>query len=91
MITNHILENKWRVQRALSEQAGHDPSKYIELAHKRAAEAQEYYGIRFRYAKVEVDSKEEPLPDEPCEAAELSLAADGSDSISTTRRSPRTL
>jgi hypothetical protein len=70
MITNHILEDKWRVQKALSEQAGHDPSKYIALAHKRAAEVQERYGIRFRYANVEVDYHEEPLPDEPREAAE---------------------
>ena len=49
MITNHILEDKWKVQQALSEQAGHDPSRYIELAHKGAVEAQERYGIQFRY------------------------------------------
>jgi hypothetical protein len=55
MITNHILEDKWRVQRELSEQAGHDPSRYIELAHEKALRAQERYGIRFRYVETEVD------------------------------------
>lgn len=49
MITNHILEDKRKVQKALSEQTGHDPRRYIELAHKGAVEAQERYGIQFRY------------------------------------------
>jgi len=53
MITSHILEDKWRVQRRLSEQAGHDPSRYITLAHEKAVETQERYGIRLRYAEVE--------------------------------------
>jgi hypothetical protein len=50
MITNHILEDKWRVQKELAKQAGHDPGCYIALAHKGAVEAQERYGIRFRAA-----------------------------------------
>jgi hypothetical protein len=53
MITNHILEDKWRVQRALTEKAGHDPSRYIALAHTMAIETQERYGVHFRYAEVE--------------------------------------
>lgn len=53
MITNHILEDKWRVQRALTEQAGHDPSEYIALTHTRAVETQVRYGVQFKYAEVE--------------------------------------
>jgi hypothetical protein len=53
MITNHILEDKWRVQRALTEQAGHDSSRYIALAHTRAIEMQERYRVQFRYVEVE--------------------------------------
>lgn len=53
MITNHILEDKWRVQRTLTEQAGDDPSRYIALAHARAIETQERYKIQFRYAELE--------------------------------------
>lgn len=46
MITNHILEDKRRVQRELSEQARHDFGRYIELVHERALQAQERYGLR---------------------------------------------
>ena len=53
MITNHILEDKWRVQRALTEQAGHDPSRYIALAHTKAVETQERYRVQFQYVEVE--------------------------------------
>ncbi|MCP4545129.1 MAG: hypothetical protein GY835_01535 [bacterium] len=56
MITNHILEEKWRVQRLLSKQAGHDPGKYIELVHRKAMEAQERYGVQFKYVQMEENS-----------------------------------
>ncbi len=67
MITNHILEDKWRVQKSLNEQAGDDPGKYIDLVHEKALQAQERYGIRLRYADVEQPSTEverEDLPEE---------------------------
>lgn len=50
MITNHILEDKWRVQRALTEQAGHDLSRYLALAHSKVLETEERCKVRFRYA-----------------------------------------
>lgn len=59
MITNHILEDKWRVQRLLSEQAGHDPSRYLALVHQKAVEAQGRYGIRFRYAEAETSAEKD--------------------------------
>ncbi len=62
MITNPILEDKWRVQKALSQQAGHEPGGYIALAHRKALEAQERYGIQFRYVEIEKDSSVESLP-----------------------------
>jgi len=58
MITNHILEDKWRVQKALDEQAGHDPSRYIALVHQRAMETQERYEVQFRY----IEREESVLP-----------------------------
>lgn len=54
MITNHILEDKWKVQKELSEQAGHDLGRYIALIHRKVEEAEERYGIRFRYTEHEV-------------------------------------
>jgi hypothetical protein len=63
MMTNHILEDKWRVQKALSEQAGGDPRRYIALTHKAAVEAQERYGIELRYVAVEQRSENtDPAP-----------------------------
>ncbi len=53
MITNAILEDKWRVQRALTEQAGQDPQRYIALAHAKALETQERYQVQFRYVEME--------------------------------------
>ncbi len=69
MITNHILEDKWRVQKALDEQAGHDPGSYLALVHKRVVEAQERYGIRFRYVETDASPSEEPLPQEHAKRA----------------------
>jgi hypothetical protein len=58
MITNHILEDKRRVQQELSEEAGHDPGRYLALAHKRVLEAQELYGVHFKYSNKEAGSDE---------------------------------
>jgi len=53
MITNHILKDKRKVQEALSEEAGHDLSRYVALAHEKVAEAEKRYGIEFRYVEME--------------------------------------
>lgn len=58
MITNPILEDKWKVQRELGIQADHDPSRYIALAHQSAVKAQERYGIQFRYTESTETDKE---------------------------------
>ena len=64
MITNHILEDKWRVQKELIEEAGHDPGRYIALAHEGALEVQERYGIKLRYVAKEVSLSGESLSKE---------------------------
>ncbi len=77
MITNHILDDKRRVQRSLNEEAGDDPSKYIALVHEKAVEAQERYGIQLRYAEVEQPGSELESEELPEGATEHSLAAVG--------------
>jgi hypothetical protein len=49
MITNHILEDKWRVQQALSKRAEYDVGRYMELTHEIALEVQERYGLQLKY------------------------------------------
>lgn len=50
MIANHIVEDKWRVQRVMSDQAGNDPRRYLALTHSKVAEAEQCYQVKFRYA-----------------------------------------
>ncbi len=53
MMTNHILEDKWRVQQALSKRAGYDAGRYMELTHEIALEVQERYGLQLKYINKE--------------------------------------
>lgn len=62
MITSQILEDKWRVQKALSQEAGHDSGRYVALIHERALETQKRYGLRLRYSEAP-----EELPSRPPE------------------------
>ncbi len=49
MITNHILEDKWRVQQTLSKRAEYDVGRYMKLTHEVAQEVQERYGLQLKY------------------------------------------
>lgn len=50
MITNPILAEKERVQIELVEESGYDMKKYSELVHRLFLEAQDQYGLKFKYA-----------------------------------------
>ena len=49
MITNHLLEEKYRVQRELAEEAGYDVHQYMENVRRIVAETERQYGIEFKY------------------------------------------
>ena len=49
MITNHILEDKWRVQQTLAKRAGYDVGRYMKLTHEVAQEVQDRYGLHLKY------------------------------------------
>ncbi len=53
MMTNHLLEDKYRVQRQLAEEAGYDARKYHENIHKEALELQQREGVKLRYIERE--------------------------------------
>jgi len=53
MITNHLLEEKERVQKQLAEEAQYDVFKYMENTHKNVLEAQAKYGLKLRYGQRE--------------------------------------
>nr|VFK24380.1 MAG: hypothetical protein BECKMB1821G_GA0114241_100826 [Candidatus Kentron sp. MB] len=62
MITSPILEEKYRVQRKLSEEAGYDVRKYAELCHKILAETEAEYGLKFKYGQREGGYLEPLIP-----------------------------
>lgn len=49
MITNPLLEEKYRVQRELTEEAGNDLRRYMENIQRIVDEAEEEYGVEFKY------------------------------------------
>ncbi len=53
MMTNHLLEDKYRVQRQLAEEAGYNVRRYHENLHKEALEVQRREGIKLRYIERE--------------------------------------
>nr|VFJ64491.1 MAG: hypothetical protein BECKDK2373B_GA0170837_113715 [Candidatus Kentron sp. DK] len=62
MITTLILEEKYRVQRKLTEEAGYDVRKYTELCHKIVAETEAEYGLKFKYGRREGGEMEPMVP-----------------------------
>ena len=54
MITNPLLEEKYRVQRELTEEAGNDVRKYMENIKRIVAESKDEYGVEFEYADTMV-------------------------------------
>ena len=58
MITNHLLETKYKTQKQLDEEAHHDIRKYAENSHKIVLEVEEKYGLKFKYRNVQGGSLE---------------------------------
>jgi len=61
MITNHLLEDKYRAQKRLAEEADHDIHRYFENVNRIVAETEEQYGVRFKYYTPERPKEIDPL------------------------------
>lgn len=57
MITNPLLEAKYRVQKQLDEEAGHDVLKYASISHRIVSEIETKYRIKFKYGSTVGNSK----------------------------------
>jgi len=53
MITNHLLEEKDRIQKKLAQEAQYDVFQYMENTHKIVQEAQEKYGLKLKYVNLQ--------------------------------------
>lgn len=64
MITNPVLETKYKTQRQLDEEAKHDVKKYVENSHKITREVEKHYGFKFKYGSIQGGGRE-ALGDQP--------------------------
>lgn len=53
MITNPLLEAKYKVQKQLHEEAQHDIVKYAKNSHQIVIETETKYRIKFKYASMQ--------------------------------------
>jgi len=51
MITSEPLQEKYRVQKALDEQANHNLVQYVANAHFKIKETEVKYNVKFKYNK----------------------------------------
>jgi len=50
-MTNDLLREKYRVQKALDEKANHSLAQYATNAHSKIKEIEAKYGVKFKYGK----------------------------------------
>ena len=53
MMTNPVLETKYRTQRQLDEEAEHDVRNYMKNSHQIASEVERQYGFKFKYGSLQ--------------------------------------
>ena len=53
MMTNPLLEMKYKTQKQLTKEAQHDIAKYVENSHSIVREVEAQYGIKFHYGARE--------------------------------------
>ena len=53
MITNPLLEAKYKVQKMLDEESQHDIKEYAKNSHRIVGEVESLYGIKFNYGPIE--------------------------------------
>ena len=53
MITNPLLEAKYKVQKQLDEEARHDIVEYAKNSHRLMTEIEAKYSIKFKYASAQ--------------------------------------
>jgi len=53
MITNQLLEAKYKAQKLLDEKANHDLRQYFKNSHRNALDLAQKYGLVIRYDDIE--------------------------------------
>jgi hypothetical protein len=50
-MTNDLLREKYRVQKALNEKANHNITQYVANTHAKIKDIETKYGVKFKYKK----------------------------------------
>lgn len=50
MYTNPLLEEKYRVQKQMAEQAGHDIEKLLDMVEENVKEIEKQYNFKLKYS-----------------------------------------
>jgi hypothetical protein len=64
MMTNPLLETKYKTQKQLTKEAQRDVVKYVENSHSIVQEVEAQYGVKFHYGARE-GGEIEPLAAQP--------------------------
>ena len=73
MLTNELLEVKYRAQRALAAQGGDDLHAYAQNVHQIVRDVEHQLGLKFRYHSTA--KKRVPSPNTPSRSSEPKSAA----------------
>ena len=60
MVTNDLLREKYRVQKALDEKAQHSLTQYVDNAHANVKKAEIKYGVKFNYSQPSMFAPRSP-------------------------------
>ncbi len=67
MLTNELLEAKYRAQRDLAEQGGDDLHTYAQNVHRIVQDVERKHGLKFRYRRGKPAAS---APDQPAKSSE---------------------
>ena len=62
MLTNELLEAKYRAQRALADQGGDDWREYAQNVHRIVREVERKHGLKFRYRQAGKQTAADAMP-----------------------------
>jgi len=75
MVTNELLETKYRAQQKLHEQAGHDLRAYARNIRKVVQATEKEHGLKFRYKAVRDEAAAQSTDEQTLTVPKVTVAA----------------
>jgi hypothetical protein len=61
MVTNHLLQAKYRIQKQLETEAQYDLKNYVQNVQRMAKEAEKTYKVKFKYSIAKPSQNKDEL------------------------------